>query len=61
MSQAAPSPARFLACDAFVTAAAYAPGVAAFTLGDGTVRLVRDDAEETAIAAHDGAALCLAA
>lgn len=61
MSQAAPSPARFLACDAFVTAAAYAPGVAAFTLGDGTVRLVRDDAEESAIAAHDGAALCLAA
>ncbi|MCC6918438.1 MAG: WD40 repeat domain-containing protein [Alphaproteobacteria bacterium] len=58
MSQAAP--ARFLANDAYVTGLAYAPGVAAFALGDGTVKLVADDGGETVAAAHDGAALCLA-
>ncbi len=59
MSQAAP--ARFLANDAYVTALAYANGVAAFALGDGTVKLVADDGGEIVAAAHDGAALCLAA
>ncbi len=58
MSQ--PAPARFLACDAFVTAAAYGAGVAAFALGDGTIRLVTDDGVETTAEAHDGAPLCLA-
>lgn len=59
MSQAAP--ARFLACEAYVTATAYADGVAAFALGDGTIRLVADDGAETSIEAHDGSALCLTA
>ncbi|BCW87810.1 hypothetical protein sos41_09410 [Alphaproteobacteria bacterium SO-S41] len=60
MSSTAPAPARFLDCDAFVTAAAYGDGVAALALGDGTVRLIRDDAEETIVAAHDGTVLSLA-
>jgi WD40 repeat protein len=59
MSQSAP--ARFLANDAYVTALAYAGGVAAFALGDGTVKLVADDGAEIAAPAHDGAALCVAA
>jgi WD40 repeat protein len=61
MSAAAISPARFLDCDAFVTSAAYGPGVAALALGDGSVRLVRDDAEEIVVAVHDGAALGIVA
>jgi WD40 repeat protein len=60
MSQAI-SPARFLDYDAFVTGAAYGDRIAAFALGDGTIRLVRDDAEESIVQAHDGAPLCIAA
>lgn len=55
------SPAHFLATDAFVTAAAFAGGTAALSLGDGTVRLIAADGSERSVAAHDGSAMALAA
>ena len=58
---AAPAPAQYLACDAFVTAAAFSGGMAALTLGDGTVRLVAADGSEKSVAAHDGSAMALTA
>ena len=59
MSQA-PTPARFLSADAYVTAVAYASGMAAFALGDGAVKLLPDDGEEIVTTPHEGAALSLA-
>jgi WD40 repeat protein len=46
--------------DAYVVASAFADGVAAFALGDGTVRLLRHG-DWRRVDAHDGAALALAA
>jgi WD40 repeat protein len=55
------APAQFLSTDAFVTAAAFSGGMAALSLGDGTVRLVAADGTEKTVNAHDGSAMSLTA
>lgn len=55
------APAQYLSTDAFVTAAAFSGGMAALSLGDGSVRLVAADGSELTVAAHEGSAMALTA
>lgn len=55
------APAQFLSTDAFVTAAVFNGGMAALSLGDGTVRLVAEDGSEKIVVAHNGSAMSLTA